>query len=1814
MAKKKDNPYWWANLEGGDEAIQAATNIARSPHLENAWRISNYTKLEKNPEVLSAVLGSQLPFAHARRLDNAVQAEKAAKVDAIYNEAGIPQAMRDPSIKSPAEAAQAARKQKIALQAQDQGGGFWDAVGTPFRAAWQGTKAAVSAGLTALEAVSTPITAPSRAGMAASEERRTSRDAAALAIPVVSPVLQSLFDFGAGVHDIATGDVEDAQRQDMRDAGYDPDSWVSRYAWYSDMGKDSVIDERTVSELKQEHNPHKVDLARELVAIGALSDPLAVDGASEDAQKFYNAVVSGEDKIGNTIVEKLGEGHGLGLSVGRNYADNVHNMITQSGADSDRDNNVYKGIEIAGDLAAFWHLAPEVLAAKGAVAARNKRWVTDLSPWAAKDFVLNSTVGRKRWSDALDITDEIYVLERSGKAEDTAAAAQKLADFRRKHPDLMPVYSTLAQMRSGKVSGAVLRKDTDAAVKSLRNPSDIKENMLAIRYVDDTAKQKPMWELRKQAGDEVSEEALQKSLEAVADTIGDSLFVNALATGSPLAKKAKMLQPGQIRVSYPMRLGLTRFTDKLTKADQPLLVRLKADASDSKDIVDFTASFGADGAMTGKVLSAEGGKFALDNYKHGGMRSRVSRGLQKFALFHDRAVLRFDSPDSTSTFWNFVSPFIPKQQAAYLASQWAKADPAQRSVMYHQMWSMLFEATGAATNPKAADFWASKLKEMDLPLSHGGSKNVAYSSRDRDLINVGNDKMSAGMYSTQFANGAQLPGYLDMVRNSEKVGVLAHVLGMPNTRFASQLARITKIGWIGTPSNLGRQFIEGKALQAVEDPGGALRTSLARLGLAGDTAADRVAVNRSVRQAKKLIKDGSMRRLTPLFKQGKFDEYAAEANVIMGGKANPFLLEVMREGADLTTVAASRNPLRLLATRYGVDPLRQVRARAYAKADPKVAGFAADWADVVDDRFTDALSKSAFQYLGKERHAYVNGAIEDTLEYLDEAAEAGVRVQKLGLANTHGYMDAAGDTGALNWLNTLGQRLSDPVGERAARVVAGSVRHMLKGEKNTTLHNAKRSLAEAHPDLVEKIARIESPESYLKFVLKHTAAGKEYRVNGRRAQYSQDGRFIPDPAQRDMRLDVWAEDMVKDLADYLGLSKLSDLKDAGKEIPKQYDNLLKSIANGDQVTAAMLRKIPEELRPDEVYGPVLVPKSQLQEGKRFWSGQTFSDGASKWYGLVVAKPLQRMLNDPQVIAAHREVMDALEPVARKLAAQGMSKQSVYNLMQSGAYAHALQRAVRYTDNPHTTSYFAALSNNFLWFERATEDFARRAIRITKYNPAILGRSYALTEAGVHSGVVYKQAGVDEDGQETEQWLFTFPGSGLAMRAWSEGLATLGLTDEIKVPVWQNLTAPVKYLSPSLQNPLGFTVTPMMGVPLRFARRLFPEAGQDIDTIISTLEGGERMFAASSEISTLLPVPVRRIWNALDRDDQSSQFASAIGQAMMYHQAAGLAPGPEASQFAKKQYIESLKSTVAGTIAFRGIFGMFSPASPGAQGTNIAGIGDDDINVFDRANGVNTIRSEYYQLLETYNTKFPENPSLAFSEASIEWLRRGHDSILNPEAFQVGSTGEPSIKTGKSFGSNRDLAQWMIENKEYLRSYGPAGYALLPVAAGEFYDQYGYRMQLRARLRQRKSPEEMLEQLYVQQGWREYNRVKNAVVATEHPNAKTAFNRWQEDHAASNPVWAASRSEYGSPDYVATEIAPAVQRMADATDLPPEIAGVRDEIKVLAGLYNDYQSARENISNRWARINLAVAYSTKGDRLFLGGPIEDLWSRMKVWED
>lgn len=1644
---------------------------------------------------------------------------------------------------------------------------------------------------------------------------------------------------------VGQGSVSEPQKQDMLRNGYDPNSWASRFGWYydsMDAGQRAVSDS-DVRQLKQEYDPEKVDAAREIITSNFLNDS-KLEALSPAAQAFIKGITDNDGKDADPgdseLFDRLNHAAGLrpGGVVSRALGQDVGSQASQVTA-------------ALGDLAFYWFADPYAAGVKGLAALKDAQRLDRMVPAGSKAAMENKmvatvdgTVDGKPISrlgtdidNMLDAVDNVHVILNTAnkltdgpmKAKALKQAGQIYGQWAIKHPDMVNQWAFAAQWKAGRAefiapkSGA----EWDAAVAKAEKGEAFEP--FFTKYNDKPTK--PGYAL-----DRSSPQALQRSLnEARADIVSrmsEFLFLNAWFQGRPVVK-GMMHMPGEVAMNAAVRAKVAPLRDKLVLGDRHILKYLN-DPANLGNPVHFNGQLDRIGTL---FLGRQSGEWIKANYSQKWLAT-AEKIAAKFGYTYSGREIVFSSGDSLKTMMRMGLAHMPRRMAQVMAANYARGGPAERKMMYEQFENMLAEAANFKNTPLARETYNVLTKGQGPRLMQGSPFSFepaeAYvANRADNEINVGESKVAAGIWDYQMSDRAVAPNYRMIRAMQQRTGLLSAVTGLFNARILNGPTAVWKVGKVGNTPNMLRQAGEAYALLLADQGFGAFMGALnARRTVANATVEERLEAGQLTSAANKI---GTYTQGKPALQRAIHD--AAKSGDVV--KYRQTLTGIARQAGfhpdeigALTTLAEGVKVEDLMRlTRWGksavamagvLSPLRKVRLVAAEQLGKKIPGLKAPsdvmvnaaWHQWADQSFIDGLMSYALGRFGHASDDAISLTGGSVAQEIAGGAKLGVKSRPAALPNARDWLGTAGDSGAINWFKELDSRQVDKVGNEVLRAVAI---HARNGGPHTIAEILNQTRA------TEKIpAHLNDPWEIAKWLIKDSANGEGIRNAAYRLAYDEFGGRIADrfagSGAWDNAVDRLVDVQVRDAALHLGAKENAQ---GAYVFDPAHSAMLDKLGYAKQINLRDLSAIPDDLRPKELSASVYVPDL----------GHTFNkknlvDYASKLYSFTVARPLQRLAINPIYLANKNIAYKELGPAAEEFINAGFTPKQTAGLLEQAANNYAVQTTFRYTDNVYERSFFSETTENFLMFQRASEDFLRRFSMVAKASPTILSKSYLLMEAANHSGLIYAGPPEDDDGDGSDpkrHLMFTFPGSPLMARAIQEAGRALGWGDSdlVTAPLYSSMSSQVRYVNPSLSNPFGFSTSPMIGMPLRFLRWYFPETDSEITNTLGRIEGGgERFFAEQSILQSVLPTPVARLLPALTQDETDGQLASAVRNAFVYFGAAGLVPGDDATSEEKEEAHESIRDMATNQLVWRALVGTFSPWAP--QFNAPQGTGLPEVNVIDQARGIRDLRSEWFDVIREAAERV--GPEAAMGEASAEWYKRHPDgrSILNPSAFLTGTTDNPgNAGEAPNVASGPALTEWMIANKEWLKDNNTVAYYMLPNYLEQQYTAQGMRDQLRNGVRVHRDGAdfyaEMRYQIAMRQYWQMVNK-KSALIASGVPKkaVNADFKEWENAWKVLHPATSEEKTKREDPQYVKGTLAPALERMVNAGNAPKgvDIAAA----KKVWDWYNAYESKYNKTptgsKGQDQRYKLNEQYREQGDRMFLGTPAHDLWKAMDIYEN
>jgi len=1874
---------WWQRIADPDAVVKRASAPVSDRRVRYITAARSSGLFQDEPEVLQAFVNADIPLSVANRTMAELTKVKAKQRRELYTAAGYGNESMTPTQANAEQDAKAddlnpvlsgvlnSRAMQGAIaRTSEKEPSFWGHL------AGLG-ESIVGGAADVLTAVASPISVPLAAGSAqpdTAQEKWAQENLGRNVVPaygamgrVIGGLTEGVMDWAKGTNIVLGIDRESSpeQQEQMRGAGYDPNSTASRYAYYYETfnQKRKPVADKDVAKLKNEFDPGRVQLAVELVTSGFFEDPArSIGGLSPEAQQFARGLGAQPQDSSDARLMKAVQDNAT-LSFGGAIA-NQWDMELGSGSRA--------AVSAIGDLAVFWVADPLVVASRGLRAVKyamngvpaNNIDDTVKMLAASGDNFKPKGFAASALDDAMRTVDSNFHLMQANRMDEAAKATES---FRRLHPDMMPVYDALMATRSG----AVTRVRPRAAQEIVSETDKARRvNRQQQPWAYDSGEfgaSTPVWKLSDSLDETVSAQRSAEERAKMADTLGEFVFIEALTSGRPLYK-GKMLLPGQVAVNRRFRDAFSNVRDFYSRQDKKFWKNLEE--ARGKHKVELDGDVVADAYGRAEILLDKATTDAVKRNYYGsigsptlGLSRAFGRAWTKFEKSFSGKTINFDSPESTELFRRWAVEFLPKRHAYALTNEFAASNPARRYALMQQTVSASLSAAGLRNNGaarRAAERLLKGLAPRYDEAGRTGSPLEMYTNPADNTIKIGEYDAAAAVWPHQVTEGWQMPNLRELKRVVNRHSVLGYVMGSLNNDTMDVMTSWWKVAMVANPANMVRQALESYAFTAAITPGSIPQIAKTRTALKaakGVNKAEKHDLQRLAGHLEDVVDHDTMIRIDEAIKTGDSATYAGiirdalEKNGIKGRHAD--ILTRMGETVDIRDMAPGPIHSAALALAGPLDWYRKLRFRTAENLgvsidDLMASPFEKYLAESTVSQYTEsmlhAMGAAADNYaLGSERF------MDDTFDKATELMNQGFGVRTPRVPNSYQYTDSFSTQA---WADDIQKLQADELGNLVLRRIAaeetgkaddvvtffatdkvtgkvaqasapsgegGALRARKTFLKEEFARRSKgvtdkdeRSAIKADLMAMQRYSpeAMETPVGFAAHLIGADDLGRILRDSSKRSNYTSSGRAVETAEDRAEAVHRHAEVMVRD-----AVARLGGRYDNGQIVfSHEVHPLLEKIADGKRITAADLTAYGDELRPPGLVKELYVP--DLGQGRNTIR-RRLVQAASKTYSTIVAQPLAAYATHPTVIAHRYEAYNELKPVFAQLKARGMSEQQAAYLLESSANRRALNLTFNTTDNPGEHSVFAELTDNFLMFNRAQEDFIRRFLKAASADPALLARTKILVDAAHHAGVVSMQKFSDEEGNEKEELVFTYPGSAAMVKVLGDAWSALGGEgDNLHgMPQFKGFSAKVRFINPSINNPLQFSSNPFMGMPLRFAREMFPEHAQDITEVITAMEGGSRYFAEKDSMEQFLPAALTRLVPVVTKDERDGQYASALRTALTYAEAAGILPEPgQASPDEVQDAQDSIRSMVQNIMVQRAVFGMFAPAAP-----SLGEPGDLKPNALAMAEGVTSLRTEWFDVLEWANTKYPQNGSLALSEAHVEWARRypKGKSIANPEAFTVGTS--QMVGSEKAAPSNAPVTQWMLDNLDWVKQNQAVAYFLLPTMEGDkWYEAAPYRLQFRQELREHKSLEEFYRDVTTQDELAQFYAMTKRLSAAkmvDPGNAKAIqaeFDRWKAGWGAKHPGVIAELDRRQDPNYAHSQIAPALGRLAEQP-LPKELEPFQGQFKEM---YSDYMTYRRMFAeaprNQKASVN--AKYREYGKSRWSVGPLSQLWNALDVYED
>jgi hypothetical protein len=526
-----------------------------------------------------------------------------------------------------------------------------------------------------------------------------------------------------------------------------------------------------------------------------------------------------------------------------------------------------------------------------------------------------------------------------------------------------------------------------------------------------------------------------------------------------------------------------------------------------------------------------------------------------------------------------------------------------------------------------------------------------------------------------------------------------------------------------------------------------------------------------------------------------------------------------------------------------------------------------------------------------------------------------------------------------------------------------------------------------------------------------------------------------------------------------------------------------------------------DLAPQWIVGPRFVPISDSDNFAaslvdKTWDYMGEANARFSREPLVIDSMI-RIRKDMRATGFEKRIMDqytrGLEGAKLK-AAQDNAKAHIVSIAED----LAKDRVLAFVDNPAVRSQLAMSARNFARFYRATEDFYRRIYRTVKYNPEALTRASLTYEGVAHSGFVQ----TDDNGDQ----YFFYPGLTPVYKVMNGVMKAFGVPTAFQVPMPVEFGGKLKMITPSM-NPDSLFPTfagPLASVPMKMVFNVVPQLKSIEETFLGAYGVDQPM------VNALLPGHVNRILAALNKDERSSQYASAFRKAATYLEASGHGLKPKIDPETNLEipptpaelaaYQERIQSATISVLAVRALFGFIAPASPQVTLKS-------DLSKWVRDNERTSYKQVFNQLINQYGS---------IDKAMEEWIRLFPDEM----PYTISESDNVSVLAARSVDKS---VGWIQENEGLLKKYREGGVFLMPREGDFNFD--AYKLLYKSGLKQNKTLQDFLretqtakdEQIYYSQRDAFETQLASTYSDVQKRQLRDQFAVWKEQFLGSRPM-------------------------------------------------------------------------------------------------
>jgi hypothetical protein len=353
---------------------------------------------------------------------------------------------------------------------------------------------------------------------------------------------------------------------------------------------------------------------------------------------------------------------------------------------------------------------------------------------------------------------------------------------------------------------------------------------------------------------------------------------------------------------------------------------------------------------------------------------------------------------------------------------------------------------------------------------------------------------------------------------------------------------------------------------------------------------------------------------------------------------------------------------------------------------------------------------------------------------------------------------------------------------------------------------------------------------------------------------------------------------------------------------------------------------------------------------------------------------------------------------------------------------AIGSVLKFVDNPHVRSNLVVSMRNVGRFNRASEDFWRRIVRLKDNSARTIYRTRLINNGFNNVGSTHE----DADGNR----YFIIPTDNIIFSVLDGALKAVSGTGLMQPLTGSSYSVKLSSMNPSFQDQAGipFLAGPVATIGViglqtlanAFGGENGPKLADDLDNLLLG-EMGDNL-----QLKSLIPPIAIRMYSIINEEDKEEFNHSAVLSALSAQYAYGDFLPVDASPEERQRFLDTLRIGAHNFVIMRSVMSTLLPFSVGAQETG-------DLPDYLLDNGTQSMTQEYYDILDSVIRNYGDTLSDPYEVAMTMFVGK------NPG--KLAYTIQRNKKEAKALiAQTNQTKDWILSNGKFIDNYADTGAA------------------------------------------------------------------------------------------------------------------------------------------------------------------------------